>query len=109
MKLLDRGKLAFQDSSEDLLSVSTLKTKLSNNSNKINKIIIIIIIIVIIIIIIIIIIVTITITSLKWNEKKPIKSLDQHNTHKFLDKCESIMRQMQITSLHIATMFKLSG
>ena len=25
------------------------------------------------------------------------------------DKCESIMRQMQITSLHIATMFKLSG
>ena len=108
MKLLDRGKLAFQDSSEDLLSVSTLKTKLSNNSNKINKIIIIIII-VIIIIIIIIMIVTITITSLKWNEKKPIKSLDQHNTHKFLDKCESIMRQMQITSLHIATMFKLSG
>ena len=108
MKLLDRGKLAFQDSSEDLLSVSTLKTKLSNNSNKINKIIIIIIII-IVIIIIIIIIVTITITSLKWNEKKPIKSLDQHNTHKFLDKCESIMRQMQITSLHIATMFKLSG
>ena len=107
MKLLDRGKLAFQDSSEDLLSVSTLKTKLSNNSNKINKIIIIIVII--IIIIIIIIIVTITITSLKWNEKKPIKSLDQHNTHKFLDKCESIMRQMQITSLHIATMFKLSG
>ena len=85
MKLLDRGKFAFQDfSSEDLLSVSTLKTKLSNNSNKINKIIMIIIIIIIIII---------TITNLKWNEKKPIKSLDQHNTHKFLGVFENTKRE----------------
>ena len=84
MKLLDRGKFAFQDfSSEDLLSVSTLKTKLSNNSNKINKIIIIMITIIIIII---------TITNLKWNEKKPIKSLDQHNTHKFLGVFENTKR-----------------
>ena len=84
MKLLDRGKFAFQDfSSEDLLSVSTLKTKLSNNSKKINKIIMIIIIIIIII----------TITNLKWNEKKPIKSLDQHNTHKFLGVFENTKRE----------------
>ena len=88
MKLLDRGKFAFQDfSSEDLLSVSTLKTKLSNNSNKINKIIMIIIKIIMIIIIII------TITNLKWNEKKPIKSLDQHNTHKFLGVFENTKRE----------------
>jgi len=37
------------------------------------------------------------------------KEAEQNIKELLGDKCESVMRQMQITSLHIATMFKLSG